>query len=63
MCTAELRAGTLIRLLPDYALAPVEVHAVFPSGPKLSAKNRAFVEFLASELRTSSRAAAMPREQ
>ena len=52
MCAAELRAGTLIRLLPGYALAPVEVHAVFPGGPKLSAKNRAFVEFLANELRT-----------
>ena len=51
MCAAEVQAGTLQRLLHDYALEPAEVHAVFPAGPRLSAKNRAFVDFLANELR------------
>jgi DNA-binding transcriptional LysR family regulator len=37
-------------LLPDYALEPVEVHAVFPGGPRPSAKVRAFVDFLAGHL-------------
>ena len=50
MCGPELRAGTLERLLPDYALEPVEVHAVFPGGPRPSAKVRAFVDFLAGHL-------------
>jgi len=54
MCAAALRAGTLTRLLTDYALEPVEVHAVFPGGPRLSAKNRAFVQFLVNELRSPS---------
>jgi DNA-binding transcriptional LysR family regulator len=50
MCAAEVKAGTLKRLLPNYKLEPVEVHAVFPAGPRLSTKVRAFVEFLAKEL-------------
>jgi DNA-binding transcriptional LysR family regulator len=51
MCAAEVRAGILTRLLPGYTMTQVEVHAVFPAGPRLSAKTRAFVEFLAQELR------------
>jgi len=61
MCAAEVQTGTLQRLLPEYALEPVEVHAVFPGGPRLSAKNRAFVEFLANELRASDSGAALVR--
>ncbi len=50
--TAELKAKTLMPLLHDYTLEPTDVHAVFPGGPRPSAKVRAFVDFLASELRT-----------
>jgi hypothetical protein len=32
---------------------PVDVHAVFPSGPRPSTKVRAFVDFLAERLRES----------
>jgi DNA-binding transcriptional LysR family regulator len=53
MAAAELQAGTLRRLLPDYTMEPVEVHAVFPGGPRLSAKTRAFVNFLAAELQVA----------
>jgi DNA-binding transcriptional LysR family regulator len=49
----ELKSGKLVRLLRDYTLDPVEVHAVFPGGPRPSAKVRAFVEFLERELRVS----------
>lgn len=52
MCGAELRSGALVRLLSGYALAPVDVHAVFPGGPRPSIKVRTFVEFLADELAT-----------
>jgi DNA-binding transcriptional LysR family regulator len=50
MCGAELRSGALVGLLNDYALEPVEVHAVFPGGPRPSTKVRAFADFLAAEL-------------
>jgi DNA-binding transcriptional LysR family regulator len=42
-----------IRLLRSYTLPPVEVHAVFPGGPRPSAKMRALVDYLAEELRKS----------
>jgi DNA-binding transcriptional LysR family regulator len=51
MFAAELAAGTLTRILTGYKLEPVEVHAVFPGGPRPSLKVRAFVDFLAAELR------------
>jgi len=50
MCAGELQSGALVRLLKGYTLEPVEVHAVFPGGPRPSAKVRAFVDFLAAEL-------------
>jgi len=53
MCAAEIKSGRLVRLLPDYTMEPVEVHAIFPSGPHPSAKVRAFVDYLASALRES----------
>jgi DNA-binding transcriptional LysR family regulator len=34
----------------DYELPPTEVHAIFPGGPRPSAKVRALVDFLAREL-------------
>lgn len=52
MSDAEVEAGSLIRLLRNYRLEPVEVHAVFPGGPHPSAKVRALVEFLAQELKS-----------
>jgi DNA-binding transcriptional LysR family regulator len=57
MCGAELRSGALAGLLTDYALEPVEVHAVFPGGPRASAKVRTFADFLTTALTTAPRAA------
>jgi DNA-binding transcriptional LysR family regulator len=53
MCAAELRLGTLVALLTDYGLEPVEVHAVLPGGPRPSTKVRAFTDFLAAEFKTA----------
>ena len=53
MCIAEVRAKRLIPLLRDYKLDPVDIHAVFPGGPRPSAKVRAFVDFLAERLKKS----------
>ena len=51
MWDAEVKAGTLVPLLRAWTLAPVEVHAIFPAGPRPSAKVRALVDFLAGELK------------
>ena len=51
MAGAEVKAGALVRLLRAYKLSPVEVHAVFPGGPRPSTKVRALVDFLAQELK------------
>jgi DNA-binding transcriptional LysR family regulator len=60
MCAAEVRAKKLVPLLRDYKLDPVEIHAVFPGGPRPSANVRAFVDFLAERLKKSS-SAKIPR--
>jgi len=44
----ELKAGRLIRLLPDYSTPETPVHAVYPHSHYLSAKTRTFIDFLAT---------------
>jgi DNA-binding transcriptional LysR family regulator len=51
MAGPEIKAGLLVPLLRGYKLAPVEVHAVFPGGPRPSTKVRALVDYLAQELK------------
>ncbi len=48
MAGEELRTGQLTRLLEAYRLDPAEVYAVFPAGPRPSAKVRAIVDHLAA---------------
>lgn len=43
---ADVRAGRLVRLLPEYAAPSMGIHAAYPSRRHLSAKVRAFVDFL-----------------
>ena len=51
MAGPEIKAGALVLLLRGYKLTAVDVHAVFPGGPRPSAKVRALVDFLAAELK------------
>jgi DNA-binding transcriptional LysR family regulator len=51
MAGAEIKAGSLVPLLRRYKLSPVDLHAVFPGGPRPSTKVRALVDFLVQELR------------
>jgi DNA-binding transcriptional LysR family regulator len=44
----DVRAGRLVTLLPDFAPPSIPIHAVYPSRRHLSAKVRAFVDFLAA---------------
>lgn len=50
-CRRELEAGRLVRLLPDWRLAGIPVHAYFPLGRATRAAARAAVEHLAAGLR------------
>jgi DNA-binding transcriptional LysR family regulator len=43
----DVRAGRLVRILRDYAPPTIIIHAVYPSRRHLSAKVRAFIDFLA----------------
>lgn len=52
MAGEELRAGQLTPLLEPYRLDPAEVYAVFPAGPRPSAKVRAFVDHLEAFLKS-----------
>jgi len=47
----ELRSGEVMRLLPEYGMGAVDVHALVPAGPRPSAKVRAFIDFLAEALK------------
>lgn len=51
MWAAEIKAGKLVRLLHGYALRTVDVHAVFPGGPKPSIKVRALTDYLAQDIK------------
>ena len=42
----DLRAGTLVRLLPGFAPPQVGLYAVYPPSRRLSVKVRSFVDFL-----------------
>lgn len=43
----DLRRGDLVRVLPDYAIRPRELYALYPQTRHLSPKVRAFVDFAA----------------
>jgi DNA-binding transcriptional LysR family regulator len=47
----QLEAGEVVALLPEFATPPLEINAVYPSGRHVSAKVRAFIEFLRNEFR------------
>lgn len=45
-CDSELKSGTLVTLLDNYKLPPLEVHAVFPAGREPSQKVKLFTTYL-----------------
>ena len=49
----DLASGRLVRVLPDYAPPPTDIHAVMPDRRFVPARTRAFVEFLSAEFRQS----------
>jgi DNA-binding transcriptional LysR family regulator len=45
----DLRAGTLVRVLPEYRLPDIDVLALYPSRRHMNAKIRAMIDFLVDE--------------
>jgi DNA-binding transcriptional LysR family regulator len=52
-CRPELARGDLRRLLPDFSLPRIDVHAVLPEGRRTPGKARAFLDHLADALARS----------
>lgn len=53
-CRRELEAGTLVKVLEDWPMPPVELHAVFPPGRAPAPAARAFSDYIGAQLRTPS---------
>lgn len=47
-----INGGKLVRILPDYGYAPMDIHAVYASGRFLPRKIKLFVEYLLAEMRS-----------
>jgi DNA-binding transcriptional LysR family regulator len=50
MCRTELERGEVQRILGDFELDPVDIHAIYPAGPRPSPKVKAFSDYLAAAL-------------
>jgi DNA-binding transcriptional LysR family regulator len=46
----ELKTGGVLKALQDWMLPPMDLWAVFPIGRRVSARARAFVEFIEQAL-------------
>lgn len=53
MFSPELASGKVVAVLTDWALPPIDLWAVFPSGRLVTAKARAFVAFVEEALSQS----------
>jgi DNA-binding transcriptional LysR family regulator len=49
-CRAEIERGELVRIMQDWEMATVELHALFPPGRAASPAARAFIDYLAPQL-------------
>lgn len=47
----DLRAGRLVRVLPEYSLPDIDILAIYPSRRHLSAKVRLMIDFLVEQFR------------
>mgnify|MGYP000901730531 CR=1 FL=1 len=46
ICSTHLKSGRLVRVLPDWKVAPLTLHAIYPHSRHVTAKVRAFVDFM-----------------
>ncbi|MBO6693318.1 MAG: LysR family transcriptional regulator, partial [Parvibaculum sp.] len=45
LCHEHLKSGRLVRVLEDWSVPPLTLHAIYPHSRHLAAKVRAFVDF------------------
>ena len=50
-CRAELASGALVKVLIDWQMEPLQLHAVFAAGRAAKSSARAFADYLATALR------------
>jgi len=50
MFRPELESGKVIAVLREWSLPPVDLWAIFPTGRRMSAKSRAFADFVEAEI-------------
>ena len=50
MFAPELRSGAVVPVLTEWSLPTIDLWTVFPSGRQMSAKARAFAQFIEMEL-------------
>lgn len=60
---AEVRAGRLVRLLPEWSGSPADIYALYPQRLNLSAKVRVFLDFLVERFAAYRIASDNPAEQ
>lgn len=49
VCSREIAEGRLVPILPLYELKPMDVHAIYPPGPRPAARTKAFVAMLCEQ--------------
>lgn len=59
-CRAELARGDLVRVLVDFTLPTIDVHAVSPLGRSPPAKVRQFIDYMVETMQHSANRDAMP---
>ena len=52
LASADLAAGRLVRLLPEWRFNSITLHAAYPARRHLSAKIRSFIDFLVEKAET-----------
>lgn len=57
---AELQAGSLVRILPDWEIGTSEINVILPAGRAAKASARAFADFISAQVREIERE--FPRE-
>lgn len=46
ICSSHLKSGNLVRALPDWTVEPLTLHVIYPHSRHVTAKVRAFVDFM-----------------
>ena len=62
-CRAELQAGLLVQLLPDWKMEPIQVQAIVPARRAATPAARLFIEYLVAAMATESTGLNPPQDE